>query len=575
MSYETVHLDKICRTCLSTENDMRSIFSIDQSVGETMKLFEMLMSCASVQVMENDGLPSHVCLQCVHYITRAYYFKQLCERSENTLRELLGRPPIQTLLELKPMFVNGVLETGTQADIISADPETSVAVIEAINAAVDTNTCPPDENILDSVNISDLEMKDPENDMDLKFVNFGNDPILPNAMDDDTGQEQKTVENIIEESEKNEYDDKKLDVKDFDVKDFKITSLDVKPLDINPPKSKRLLRRKHRDETEQPIFPCEECIMCFTSPIDLKAHVKSDHKFTRHICKVCNQGFASASTLCRHIKVHGGAKRHLCSECGKGFSRSDDLTRHLRTHTGEKPFPCKLCGKSFAQSFRLLEHMRAHANEKSFVCSVCGKAFSRYTSLAAHNKTHTGIKTHTCEVCGKKRHYHRSSTLSSPSAYEGEGKTTVQILNNETELGLMINGISQVGFRLNNDMTVLGPMVIFPRSVLSWNVNSITDICKESLSLFTIIEPKPDIIVMGVGDKIENFNFYQKLIPFSKQFKIPFEILPTEQACSTFNFLNSEGRYVAGAMIPPQEIAVTEDDELQTKMRYQNLYVRE
>ncbi|KAJ8960899.1 hypothetical protein NQ318_020198 [Aromia moschata] len=174
-----------------------------------------------------------------------------------------------------------------------------------------------------------------------------------------------------------------------------------------------------------------------------------------------------------------------------------------------------------------------------------------------------------------RRSLHRCSTLRAPGAYEGEGKTTVQILNKETELGLMIDGISQVGFRLNNDITILGPMVIFPRSVLSWDVGSISDITEESFSLFTIIEPKLDILVLGIGDKPENFNFYRKILPFSRKFNIPLEILPTEQACSTFNFLNSEGRYVAGAMIPPKSISYTDDDELQTKLRYQSIYSKE
>lgn len=90
-----------------------------------------------------------------------------------------------------------------------------------------------------------------------------------------------------------------------------------------------------------------------------------------------------------------------------------------------------------------------------------------------------------------------------------------------------------------------------------------------------MVEPKLDIIVFGVGDKVENFNFYKRILPFSRKFKIPFEILPTDQACATFNFLNSEGRYVAGAMIPPQTIKPTEDDELHSKLRYQNLYEKE
>jgi hypothetical protein len=45
-----------------------------------------------------------------------------------------------------------------------------------------------------------------------------------------------------------------------------------------------------------------------------------------------------------------------------------------------------------------------------------------------------------------------------------------------------------------------------------------------------------------------------------KQRKINLEILPTERACATFNFLNSEHRCVAAALIPPRFIRLTEDD---------------
>lgn len=53
----------------------------------------------------------------------------------------------------------------------------------------------------------------------------------------------------------------------------------------------------------------------------------------------------------------------------------------------------------------------------------------------------------------------------STSTYEGDGKTKVNILNRETDLGLMINSYSQYGFRLNNELRVVGPMAIFPRYV--------------------------------------------------------------------------------------------------------------
>lgn len=108
--------------------------------------------------------------------------------------------------------------------------------------------------------------------------------------------------------------------------------------------------------------------------------------------------------------------------------------------------------------------------------------------------------------------------------------------------------------------------------MLSWDVGSIDDINEASLSLFSILEPKLDILVLGVGDPPQNHNFFHKLLPFSNKLKISFEILPTEHACTTFNFLNVEGRNAAAALIPPTYFRTTMNDELESKLRYQNLY---
>lgn len=58
------------------------------------------------------------------------------------------------------------------------------------------------------------------------------------------------------------------------------------------------------------------------------------------------------------------------------------------------------------------------------------------------------------------------NTTYSTATYEGDGKTKINILNRELDLGLMINSYSQYGFRLNNNLKVVGPMAIFPRLVL-------------------------------------------------------------------------------------------------------------
>lgn len=50
-------------------------------------------------------------------------------------------------------------------------------------------------------------------------------------------------------------------------------------------------------------------------------------------------------------------------------------------------------------------------------------------------------------------------------AYDYDGKTKVSIFNTETDMGLMVTGYSQYGFRLNNNMVLLGPISVFPRCV--------------------------------------------------------------------------------------------------------------
>ncbi|CAD7012442.1 NADH dehydrogenase [ubiquinone] 1 alpha subcomplex assembly factor 3 [Ceratitis capitata] len=158
------------------------------------------------------------------------------------------------------------------------------------------------------------------------------------------------------------------------------------------------------------------------------------------------------------------------------------------------------------------------------------------------------------------------------AAYEADGKTKVSIFNTEQDHGLMITGFSQYGFRLNNDMVIMGPMAIFPRSVLSWNVSSLEDINEDSLSFFCTLEPKIDILIVGIGDQPVSHDLSKIIIEFMKKHKINVEILRTEQACATFNFLNAESRMVASALIPPLHISYNENDILQSKLRKKELY---
>ncbi|XP_075231783.1 NADH dehydrogenase [ubiquinone] 1 alpha subcomplex assembly factor 3 [Lycorma delicatula] len=147
-------------------------------------------------------------------------------------------------------------------------------------------------------------------------------------------------------------------------------------------------------------------------------------------------------------------------------------------------------------------------------------------------------------------------------SYEGDGKTTVTFLSTEAEERLLITSFNQFGFRLHNGIFILGPMVIFPRTIFSWNVADDDDISEESLSLFYHLEPKVDVLVLGLSD-YDNFkkqSAYLKRFTTLRKTKLNFELLTVEKAISTFNFLCSENRFVGAALIPPKYLDLQSED---------------
>ncbi|OQR78544.1 hypothetical protein BIW11_06337 [Tropilaelaps mercedesae] len=143
-------------------------------------------------------------------------------------------------------------------------------------------------------------------------------------------------------------------------------------------------------------------------------------------------------------------------------------------------------------------------------------------------------------------------------AYEGDGQTTMSSLNETQGLKILLNSYSTMGFRLSNNMFVIGSIAVFPRSLFQWNVQSVNDITEEAITLFLKLEPKLDILVIGYGenDKKRPMHLYK----LCSQHRIGLEVLPTDKACATFNFLNSESRCVAAGIIPPAYVPVAGDE---------------
>lgn len=79
---------------------------------------------------------------------------------------------------------------------------------------------------------------------------------------------------------------------------------------------------------------------------------------------------------------------------------------------------------------------------------------------------------------------------------------------------------------------MFGPIAVFPKTVLSWRVASVDDITPESLELFFLLQPKLDILVIGVGDQSDIDKVRKKIAPVLHEKRIPYELL------KTVNFFN-------------------------------------
>ncbi|XP_040059913.1 NADH dehydrogenase [ubiquinone] 1 alpha subcomplex assembly factor 3 [Gasterosteus aculeatus] len=127
-------------------------------------------------------------------------------------------------------------------------------------------------------------------------------------------------------------------------------------------------------------------------------------------------------------------------------------------------------------------------------------------------------------------------------------RTSVSVMQKEPGSGVMIQSYSSRGFNIDGNK-VFGPCAVLPPAILQWNVGSHEDITEESVSLFHMLEPRIEILVLGTGSRVERIK--PSVLALLKRKGIAVEVQDTPNACATFNFLTSERRVAAAGLIPP------------------------
>ncbi|KAJ7517740.1 hypothetical protein O6H91_21G038700 [Diphasiastrum complanatum] len=118
----------------------------------------------------------------------------------------------------------------------------------------------------------------------------------------------------------------------------------------------------------------------------------------------------------------------------------------------------------------------------------------------------------------------------------------------EASMRTSIEGYSETGFLTNDGINHEGSIICLSKFTLLWTPKTVPEITPNSLTLFQLLRPAPEILILGCGRTIQPVS--KDVKDFLRSNGIKLEFIDTRNAASTFNFLNEEGRLVAAALLP-------------------------
>ncbi|KAK2405974.1 NADH dehydrogenase ubiquinone 1 alpha subcomplex assembly factor protein (DUF498/DUF598) [Trifolium repens] len=123
----------------------------------------------------------------------------------------------------------------------------------------------------------------------------------------------------------------------------------------------------------------------------------------------------------------------------------------------------------------------------------------------------------------------------------------INLIDNVPEDQLRFQGFNDTGFTVNG-VEYEGSLLCVGNLIMSWKPKKFSEITSDSLSLFQIVRPIPEILIVGCGRNIQHVD--PELRRFIRSTGMKLEAVDSRNAASTYNILNEEGRIVAAALLP-------------------------
>ncbi|XP_017785435.1 PREDICTED: zinc finger protein 2 homolog isoform X2 [Nicrophorus vespilloides] len=463
-------MDKLCRSCMCVAGEIRQLFTSaggededdatsKEVVQQHTHLAQMIMACSDIKIESGDGLPAALCLQCEMKVIIAFDFKQLCEKSDATLRASISGTTDDIASSSSWQDLINVMDTCLHCDKrfksnqkLEEHMKTHQTLCEHCNINFDSV-----EKLMEHKKdheVSILVVKNEvEDGMDNEADNYIDETMEPSPENFATSFECEQCEKVF---------NSKIGLKIHMRKHGGQGSGNSCSI-CSKTFSKASMMKKHMETTHEvyeekngkKIMECEFCDRKFKYKKSFDHHMSSEHgiaedddedsdtplsEFVKnsssmneedvltpkieiqkeevvddmketikkrakcHECHVCNTKFSRTNHLTRHMTLHRAVLIFKCDKCDKSFATQDFLDKHNEEDHINKPYTCTVCKKTFSRGEHLIRHLKQHMPTitEMLQCSVCMKEFKRSDHLARHIKIHLQQdKRHVCTECGK------------------------------------------------------------------------------------------------------------------------------------------------------------------------------
>lgn len=433
-------IDNICRSCMGKNETMYNVFENGQYLNDSnLQIAQMLMACTSVEISTEDGLPQLLCTSCHSKLINAYDFKQLSEKSDSMLREILKTSKHVSennsnikeeniVIQFEPLDANED-DSNDRFETIDLD---QISYSEDDGEAKEKkklkHTCSFCQKTLRTkkglkihLRKHSKECKKKCDKCDAEFTRSHH--LIKHMQIHETNIKHEINEgnNCDEENTKNEVS--VINLLETEIREVSDEFEEVKD---NIPEDNKLLS-------------CKYCSKTLTTAAGLKIHMRKHTGSDLATCEICNKSFTKISHLKRHKQTHGiideskqEKKVMVCEFCDRMFKYKKSFNHHMQSEHGildDNDMSLANLAENFKKeteeagseveknhdndqndnnSYEIKldnledpfsEEIKTVRSTKIHVCHVCEAVFSRANHLTRHMTLHRALLIYKCNQC--------------------------------------------------------------------------------------------------------------------------------------------------------------------------------